>query len=243
MKKLITFTLGLAVILTACDKGNDNEKTYTVTFEDAQLLQNTGSDGNNKYNDVLWGIELAEDSEGIMSYDGILYTEKDAEFYTYWSDNGGTWDSWAGFAISNNYDKTTPSVPNQFSAYASNSGKFAVGYYSPYNGADYETPTIIFKKACKPKSLDMAVNTWLYLYYTTEAESDINFTVTITGYRGDSETDSVDVALIKDENIVANWTEIDLSALGKVDKIKFTSASDDVMAPTYFCIDNLTFNR
>ncbi len=244
MKKLFAFALGLAIVFTACDKGNDDEKTYIVTFEDAQLLQNTGSDGQNKYNNVLWGIELAEDKGGAISYDGILYTEKDAGFYTYWSDNGGLWDSWGGFAIAENYDKTTLGMANQFSAYASNSGKFAVCYCPDPNypsGATYDTPTIVFKKASKPSSLDMAANTWLYTHIAGTDSSGTSFTVTITGYLGATATGSVDVPLIKNGNIFTDWTKVDLTDLGKVNKISFTSVCNDTWAPSYFCVDNLTF--
>ena len=61
------------------------------------------------------------------------------------------------------------------------------------------------------------------------------------GYNGNDKTASVDVALADGKNNILNiWQQVDLTKLGKVTKIVFSTTSTDPMTPSYFCLDQLT---
>ncbi len=73
------------------------------------------------------------------------------------------------------------------------------------------------------------------------------FKLTITGYRGGVETQSVDFYLADFRNgqdsIVTDWTWVDLTALGVVDAVEFALSSSDngmygMNTPAYFCMDD-----
>lgn len=115
-------------------------ETTTVTFEAAELSAATGT-----YSDILWGREQAVEVDGSQVYNGLLYTEGAASFGSYYAYDG-TWESWGGFALSANRDLEDLGMDysNQFSVYASDNTKFAVGYAFGDWGGEYGVPVIEF---------------------------------------------------------------------------------------------------
>ena len=78
-----------------------------------------------------------------------------------------------------------------------------------------------------------------------EWQDDDWFALTITGYYKDEVTDSKIVVLAEGSDILNTWEKVDLTKLGKVDKITFSLASTDngswgMNTPAYFCLDQLT---
>ena len=81
------------------------------------------------------------------------------------------------------------------------------------------------------------------------------FMLTIKGHKDGIETGSVDFYLADyrfennaEDYIVKDWQWVDLTPLGETDSLKFSLSSSDTGAfgmntPSYFCMDNLTFNR
>ena len=86
--------------------------------------------------------------------------------------------------------------------------------------------------------------------YVKEWESGDWFALTITGYYNDEVTNSKIVVLASGKDDILNtWQKVDLSSLGKVQKIRFTLDSSDTTVygpvsymntPAYFCLDQLT---
>lgn len=69
-------------------------------------------------------------------------------------------------------------------------------------------------------------------------------TLTITGYKGSTETGTVTVDMAKDGTFLESWKTIDLSSLGEVTKLGFTMDGSDkssygVKHPKYFAFDNV----
>lgn len=74
------------------------------------------------------------------------------------------------------------------------------------------------------------------------------FKVIVTGYLGQTEVGTVDCLLTDHGVTQSGWTKVDLSRLGKVDRLTFTIDSNDtgewgVNAPAYFGLDEIGFPK
>lgn len=214
-----------------------------VDFEDVALLPESGG-----YSDILWGRELAGDNGEGKSYHGILYSAAGASFGSLYGLDGG-YEYWGGFAFSSNYClEDVADYSEQFSAAASDSGTFAVGYaFGPWSG-EYGDPTIVFENPVTLVSVDVANDNKTYSYCRAmpklDGGEDIWIRLTATGYRDGEAVQAVNIPLAEGADVVSDWTKVDLSLLGEVDKVVFTMSSNDaneygMLAPAYFCIDNL----
>lgn len=235
--------------LVACDKNDDPDPKITmqtVTFEEAEL----------DANGLLTGKALATETEsGANEYNGIFYTSGLTSFSCYYTDGWGI-DYCAGFTISDNTDMVTPGNGNQYSVYAKGgvdgSKKFAVAYYDSWNaenGNDGALPTVIFSQKVNPVGVWVNNSTYAYLWWlqgdstTGGAPKKVDALLTIEGYADGLLVRSVSVKLVDAEKglVLDDWTYQDLSSLGWVDKLAFRYSCDNVMAPCYFCIDNLVY--
>ena len=72
--------------------------------------------------------------------------------------------------------------------------------------------------------------------------ADDYLTLTFTGSRGDTVTGEKSVKLVDGTKVLGEWTEVDLSALGKIDALdlKLTSSRPDL--PLYCAVDDLIFH-
>lgn len=229
--------------------GNDPAEAVVITFEDADLLAQTG-----EYSNIMWGKEKASGEDGAAVFNGMLYTEGLASFGSYFAES--EWgDTWGGFAVSSNRDLADLGMDysNQFSVYAPAATKFAVGYVFGEYGGEYGNPAIEFSEPVTIASADIANGNKTYHYCIThprvgedEAEEDIWVDLVATGYNGDkTETSPVRIRLAEGEQVLADWKSFDLSALGTVTKVAFTIESNDsgeygLNVPAFFCIDNIT---
>jgi hypothetical protein len=186
-------------------------------------------------------------------------------FSNTFTDFGGGYSSWAGFAYSNTSDTTSSGFGNQYSAYsltAPNSGVYGIAYYSAYDPA----PRITFAGEVAPQSVLLTNNTYAALEMldgsafakkfggATGDDADW-FTVTFTGYdAGNAETGAVTFYLADYrfsnnalDYVVSDWTSVDLTGLGTgVKSITLVFDSSDVgmfgiNTPTYAALDNLSF--
>ena len=78
-----------------------------------------------------------------------------------------------------------------------------------------------------------------------EWTAEDSFTLTITGYNGETKTGQVEFKLADGFNIVTTWEKVDLSSLGEVTTLQFVLSSTDnndygMVTPSYFCLDQLT---
>lgn len=256
MKNLKLLLIVIPVVfLTACNKGNDttDPEVHTIDFESVQLLS-----ASSQYANILWGKPQAEDDgNGNNVYDGILYTEKDANFGSYFNDfAGGQWpyDSWGGFAFSSNkvLDDTEDPMDYryQFSAYVTKASKFAIAFdMGGRNGGTHERPFITFNKEVSPVSAMIANSNKGYHYCANNPSGVDNFyfKLRITGYKGETKTGEAEVELAANGSALADWKEVDLKAFGKTDRLEFTFDSNDnhpeygLNVPAFFCIDDIKF--
>lgn len=173
--------------------------------------------------------------------------------------------SWSGFAYSTTSDTTTVGYGNQYSAYApSNSGTYAVAYYSAYGPAT----VINFDSAVAPQSVLLTNTTYTALdmlngtpfvskKFGGDTGNDADFLkVVIVGRdAANAVTDEIEFFLAdysftdnSQDYIVDEWTQVDLSTLGvDVRSIEFYFESSDtgnwgINTPTYVAIDNLAFS-
>lgn len=254
--------------LSVSDAGSQTQ-SVTIDFEDAELksVTYTGYIASAIYSNVLEGKSLAtevddEDSyfDGTMLFDGILYERHGVGIGSMYND--GEWmyygvnDNWSGIALSSNCDTETNSAANQFSVFKSDNGnnKFAVCYDAPSTGMvieelTYDTPTIVFNGRATVKSIDF-MNAAYTVLTIRSFDPGAVFAIKITGYSGTSETKSITLTLYDGGTMIKEWTSVDLSSLGEVDRLTLRVDTDTTRAsdgkpkpvnwmPFYWCIDNI----
>lgn len=243
-----------ALAFVGCD---DNEYIYYELPDEARVIDfegaNLGTDG------FIWGKGQATEQDDtdwqgqpIRSdiYYGPIYTEKEAQIYTYYSDNGHSVDSWGGMVVSNHKDKKTEGYTNDKSVYgdggADGSAQFAAIYYSEYTPNGKGIPTVNFLGGVKPVSVAVANMTYLYLYFKGSAPATlVDVKAVITGYNSGIKTGEVTVMLADKASgtVKSGWETVDLSSLGTVTSLTFTVSTTDGNCPAYFAIDNLTYEK
>lgn len=221
------------------------------------------SSGNIAYSrdHVFWAKPYAvdEDDAGRKYWQGPYFQALNdkAMFGGYYNDgtsyNGTSYpvtDTWGGFVLSQHVNKeaTTSDWTNQFDVWAeggaNGSATFAVGYDGNTAGAgwsepqEYNAPQIDFAEAMKPVCVYLSNSTYTYTYFTGEPTD--TYAVKITGWLNGSEGKSVTCTLVSGTKRVEDWVRVDLSSLGEVDKLTFTSIiAAGTYTPCYFCLDDL----
>jgi hypothetical protein len=242
MKKQLALSLLILISFVACKKDNgDVVLTKTVGFEGLSL----GASG-------YWN---GADGSGKFTSNGVTFSNSFSSSY-------GSWDS---FAYSQKADVANGSYTNQYSVFDAANGlnKFAI-YYPPFDGDAFAS----FAKDSVYKVTTVSVCNSTYTALTLK-NGDPSFAkkfggasgndkdwykMTVVGFgaKGDS-LKSVEFYLADyrfDDNskdyIVKNWTNLDLSSLGKVNKLTFRFSSTDngtwgMNTPSYVCLDNLKY--
>jgi len=171
-------------------------------------------------------------------------------------------NSWSGWAISNQADTLTPGFMNQHSSITGagydESSNFAVFFSSSPRILELRNEAV----GNPVEGFYITNNTYAYLSMqdgdgfakkfggVTGADPDY-FLLTIKGYHdGELVADSVDFYLADyrfedntEDYIVKDWTYIDLMSLGAVDSLQFSLSSTDngqfgMNTPAYFIMDN-----
>lgn len=223
--KFYLVSILVALVFVSCEPETETQTTI-VDFEDVALTLGISTDTS--------------------------FTSKNSIF------SGNPLEFWnGGIVCSSKNDTVTSGYLNQFSCIAGsgafNSTNFGVIYSlgtftCPANdGANYSIKSIM-------------INNNTYAYMDIKKGSGLSekfiagdwFKVSITGYLGNIKTSTVDYYLadFRDgKSIILNeWKKVDLTALGKVDKVAFTFDSSDkgewgINTPTYVCIDNIEFTQ
>ncbi len=209
-------------------------KPYATEYDDYEQLYWQGP-----YIYALGGTVML----GGYYEDGTLWDMDNGEAVT---------DTWGGFVLSQHADMsaTTSEMVSQFDVWAAsganNTPTFAVGYDANTAGAgfleakEYNAPRIDFARPVAPKHVYLANSTYVYTYFTGQ-DTD-SFVVEITGWLEGVEGKKVEVKLIDGQTKVSDWTKVDLSSLGSVDKLTFKTVASAAYAPCYFCLDELCFD-
>jgi hypothetical protein len=219
----------------------------TVTFDELTKYDYTGATGS------YWNG--ADGSGGFTSQGATL-----GNTYTDW---GGGFYSWSGFAYSNVNDTTTAGYTNQYAAYTGTDfgghGNYAVGYLFSSNAV----PTITFSTPLVVESVQVTNTTYAALemlygssyskkFGGTSGNDPDWFLLTITGKDADGDVTGAVTCYLANyrylnnsrDYILDTWEDLDLSGLGEVSSLEFTLSSSDNSAhgmntPAYFVIDNL----
>ena len=72
--------------------------------------------------------------------------------------------------------------------------------------------------------------------------ADDYLTLTFVGSRGGTSTGEKSVKLVEGTKVLGEWTEVDLSALGKIDALDLKLASSRPDLPLYCAVDDLIFH-
>ena len=176
-----------------------------------------------------------------------------------------SYGSWDGFAYSQKNDVTTSDYSNQYSVYDSSNGlnKFAI-YYPPFGsdafvslstGLEYTFNSIsVCNSTYAALTMKNGDPSFAKKFGGTTGNDKDWFKMTVIGYNaaGDS-VKSVDFYLADyrfDDNskdyIISKWTTMDLTPLGKINKLTFRFSSTDnsawgINTPAYVCLDNLEY--
>lgn len=209
------------------------------------------------YHDVFWAKSPDYPTTFVEYmgnvYDGVLATSADGgvKFGSYYLDGiewGAQMDTWGGFVVSKNFDRTASSLDlkNHFSAWAEKgaggSDTFLAAYDFSMMGGTYTSPTIVFTMPRTVTGLCLANSTALYPYESSK--SDFYFTVRVAGYDAAGKLlGEVDCPLVADGKKADDWVEVSTERLGAVSSLKFKVVSNDAMAPAYFCLDELTLKE
>lgn len=245
--KLINRVLLLAFVavfaLTSCeDDDGPKFKTVTVDFEELTVPEA--------------GYWNGSDESGSFSTSEFSFVNA----------YNATYGSWSGFAYANLNDVSTAGYGNQFSVYNADNADNTFILFNPMfqeNGAialpaglEVDIESV---KLCNStySALSMKEGDAFSKKFGGESGDDEDFyKVTIVGFDMDNnETGSVDFYLADyrfadnaSDYIVSEWTDVDLSALGDVNRIEFRLASSDngdwgMNTPAYVCIDDLQYEE
>ncbi|MDR3188460.1 MAG: DUF4465 domain-containing protein [Prevotellaceae bacterium] len=239
-KKLFPITLVAACLFAAsCSKDNDDTNqpnAYTIDFSNLTLEKNSHWNGS--------------DSSGKFSSGKATFLNS----YTYHADFG--YESWGGFAYSNQNDTSLSSPTAQYDVYTATpntKGVFAVGYMDTYLLTP-TIPTITFDEPVALKSASFALNAYAYKSmrdgdgFAKKFAAEDWYKITIKSFdRNDVVTGSLEVYLadFRDEKslLVDSWTKFSLAPL-TAGKLTFEASSSDngewgMNTPAYFCIDDI----
>ncbi|MBK9118726.1 MAG: DUF4465 domain-containing protein [Phycisphaerales bacterium] len=187
------------------------------------------------------------------------FTSRGAAFHNEYTDFGGGFFAWQGWAYSNITDNTTAGFGNQWSAWpgggADGSGTYGVAFVG--------APRVDLPVGTHPVSVQLTNTTYAGLAMRhgdafskkfggpTGADPDF-FLLTITGLDAAGAATGVVEFYLADfrfddhasDYIVAAWTDVDLTALGAAVALTFELSSTDLgpfgmNTPAYFALDNL----
>ena len=189
------------------------------------------------------------------------------------NDYNTTWQSWRGFAISQETDATTPGYLNQYSAFpgtgAADSATYAVGFYdgSATDPANLPTLSLASESDARFDRLSVSNTTYAALSmrdgdsfakrFGGPDGSDPDYLLlhihgldaagqsvgTVTFPLADFRFDDDSL-----DYIVDTWQSVDVSSLESARSLQFTMESSDagdfgINTPTYFAIDDVTLRR
>jgi hypothetical protein len=258
IKSSILVAAVLALLFTACNS-KETVRTTLVEFDNVILkdsvfkIDTIGSQIDTTIYLVNHGVDLsgkfiASNIWFLNSYDTIA-------------------DSWTGFACSSRVDTLTMGIKNIYGCAvglgATNTVKFGLIHNTATMICDsllYGTNTLLSNPYGNftIKNLMIANSTYAYLSMKNGSANgkkfaaDDWFKLIITGYLNNGQTGQVDFYLADFRDgktfLSKTWTKVDVSALGKVDKVIFTIDSSDktgttINTPPYACIDNIELTQ
>lgn len=213
-----------------------------IDFENVTLGRESQNGNIGKVFENVYSPLGAEKSGwGMDDYEllqvGTMYSDGVANFNGFYYDDD--LETWGGFGFSSNtaseFSMTTDYM-YQFHAMTARGGGniFSVVYdlASMDWGEGYE-PAVDFAYAVNPVSVDVT-NTPMMGAHMGE-----NPVVKFVGYLSEGKRGEVAFSLVD----VKEWTEVDLSPLGRVDRVEVVMSGKPSRTPFYVCLDNLKYTK
>lgn len=262
----------LAAAFAACSDDDDAGKKPgagdVVSFEAGEGLVDpagarvvlgdievSGGTADGKHHRVFWAKGGNFPQAG---YDGVLCSTADKKiaFGTYFMPDNGYGEYWSGFVLSGNFDKTiaTFDYHDQFTSYtergANGSSVCMIGYDGSYtDGPVYALPTVLFAEPRTVTHLYLANTAVTYNYAPSAVDpASFYYKIVVIGSLAGTETGRAECVLINGASKAKDWVRVDCSALGKVDRLEFKPASNDVnsyglLVPAYFALDEIGYEK
>ncbi|MCD8072161.1 MAG: DUF4465 domain-containing protein [Alistipes sp.] len=270
MKKLFAFICAAAILAGCSDSDDEAKKLITVDFEDVPenilAVDKKGSNFYSAYGDGQY-------TQYTDTKSGLKFTVNNENgSYDIW--NGGTvFSTWNEDLTTNDWENqcTVNYVdPKTGDGGYKGSRVFGVVFsaYDPLADSPFGKPTAISFATGVENTVD---HLWVMnSAYTTLVMKDGNsfarkltyeehdyFKVTFTGFSAaGTKTGSVDFYLADfrtpdSAGILEEWSKVDLSSLGEVNRIEFTFGGTDIdttwgnglNTPKYVCIDNIAVRK
>lgn len=274
MKRIFTLLLAVAVCAACSDDDPQGPVICpeyhlpTLSFEASEGWKDlaggavvpgditmSGAAVSDVYHDVFWFKSVAGYEEYLSggNYNGMLATSADGDVRIGTSFSSSDYgEFWGGFVFSSSFGTSAAefSYSDQFTVRAErgagDSETCLVGYCDDYSGG-YALPTIEFARAHTVCHCYLANTELTYTYVPMNVEpAAYRYRVIVTGYLGDTETGRVATTLIDGAQRLSGWQFVDLSGLGRVDRLVFTTETNDCnaygpVAPAYFAVDEIGF--
>lgn len=269
--KFLFAVLAVAFLFASCHKDEKdpvNPVVYTIktlTFENSDYK---GSEGANYWSGRIDNMEYGGDllyNDGDPLYG--WYDEGNTELYSYLTDAFGDGNFWGGGVAVSNYKETNlPAATylRQLSSPVASAGHASPNFAMFYGYSDAqktaEMPFIAFKDQVARVIDHMYVVPSAYLLNTLVngdgwllpygVDGTFNVWIAAYGYREGKYCGHATIKFIvkkgSEEILIKDWTEWDLSILGKVDKVTFQVYGDGKTVgtwglgiPAYFCADDI----
>ena len=231
---------GVTALAGACALILNSATAAVVTFEEITL---PGS-----------GYLKASSPAGGFNFQGT----------TFRNNYNSTYDSWSGFAISNQTDTTTAGWGNQYRAYTGGgqggSTNYAVGFYATYEDSTH----ITFAGSTNLAGMGASFSNTTYAAISMRdgdafakkfggiTGNDTDWLkLTIEGYEAGILKSAVELYLAdfrfsdnSQDFILNTWAYVDFSPLGTVDQLRFSMSSSDngafgMNTPAFFAMDTI----
>ena len=174
------------------------------------------------------------------------WTSGDYTFKTYYGGNTGMGEYYSAFTVTNETANTSTGFTEPYRS--ANGGAYAGDNFAVWNMNYYGADTITFDAQVVP---GFFVNNTAYAAtsmcngdgFAKKFGDDDWFVLYCIGIKNGDAVDTVEVDLASAGTYIAEWTYVDLSALGEINGLTFSMKSSDesygyMNTPAYFAMDN-----
>ena len=262
MKKISLFMLCLAVLLTsACNETDDSRPRSLVTFEGNEWNTLSAVAYGEPYSSAMVanGYEWRDESSSLSSralvdYTYGAYIRGGMLISSYNSDDVATYGDYSKDLYV--YNSSSQSTTQGGGAEGSDNFLVVVGNYDDYSNGD-ERAEFFFADGRERKILECQVNSTTYFLniaqngnpFSAPLAEDDQVVISATGYDASgAETATVSMTLARKGQYITEWTPWNLSALGRVVKVRFNIEGGPMTewgmtTPKYFAIDNIAIEH
>ena len=249
MKKMVRCALlgAAALLAAACFSKQDFHTQY-----DTQVLIRFEPD-----EDYQWDNFVNEFFNGGKDTVGFHESFSLDPIYHYAKLDGNTFLGGLVIARGKDADASEGRKPSRFAVYDENGGNKGTKAYAVFHDTTAALmPEHLIEIAipnvdsyCEPKfmmvhnvqAVYQAVKYGVGLADGPFGEQDY-LILTVTGYKGTTETGHKEVKLVNGTNAIKEWTEMDLNGIGQIDNLQFHLTSSRPDLPLYCAVDDMAYH-